>query len=154
MSFNVFISYSTKDIEKIIPHLERFRTIDGVKTFFADESLIPGSKISNEITKAIKECDVFLLFNSSSAKKSNYVQQEIGIAIANNKNIIPIVLDVSKPEAMLMGVNYLDLSDKKKYDAEIKRLHNFIISKVEKKKQDQAVLVLALLILALLMLKD
>ena len=154
MSFNVFISYSTKDIKKIIPHLERFKTIDGVKTFFADESLIPGSEISNEITKAIKECDVFLVFYSSSAKKSNYLQQEIGIAKANNKTIIPIVLDGSKPEAMLMGVNYLDLSDKKKYNAEIKRLHNFITSKVKRKKQDQAILVLALLTLALLMLKE
>ena len=154
MTFNIFVSYSTKDLEKINPTLATLKTINDVRIFLAEDSIIPGGIITQTIKNAITDCDIFVLFYSSNAAQSNYVQQEVGAGMANQKIIIPILLDGTKPTAMLEGINYLDISDQTKYQNEINRLYNFIIANVQKKKQNQALAVLALMGLGYLMLKE
>ena len=135
--FNIFISYSTKDLDKIKPVINQLSIIQNTKIFFADKSIYPGDNISQTIIDSIKNSDVFLVFYSESAIKSNYVQQEIGVAKSNNKIIIPILLDDSKPTGMLQGINYLDLSDKTKQQIEIQRLSDFIVQAVKSRRQKQ-----------------
>ncbi|MEW6379074.1 MAG: toll/interleukin-1 receptor domain-containing protein, partial [bacterium] len=152
--FNIFISYSSKDIEDIMPVNILLKSIQDTDVFIADESLAPGTEISNELINKISKTDIFIVFFSTNSAKSNYVQQEIGVARANNKLIIPIVLDGTKPTGMLTGINYLDLSNQQKYQAEIGRLYNFINSNIQQKKQNQLILVLGLLGLGYLMLNN
>jgi hypothetical protein len=147
---NVFISYADKDKQRVIPVLDPLRNIQDVKMFFAEESISPGAEISKTIADAIRRCDLFLLFYSISAMQSNYVQQEIGLAKANNKLIIPILLDGTKPNAMLLGVNYVDLSDPSKVQSEFNRLYSFIISNVKQQHQGQVIGFLALVALGCL----
>lgn len=92
MSFQVFISYSTKDIS----HVEQINQIceeAGAQTFFAEQSLVPGESLDADVISAIKSSDLFLLLWSKNSRESEWVQQEIGIAIAENKKIIPVALE-------------------------------------------------------------
>jgi hypothetical protein len=154
MVFNVFVSYSAKDSERIRPILGPLKAIQDVQIFFADESIDPGAEISSVIINSIKGCDLFLVFYSDEASKSNYVQQEIGVAKSSQRMIIPILFDGTKPNAMLAGIHYLDLSDKDKYQAEISRLYDFITSNTQKKQQNQALAFLGLLGLAFIILSE
>lgn len=142
MSFNIFISYSTNDIEIISPVLDLLSTIQDIKIFFAEKTINPGDIISQTIINNIRNSDAFLVFYSESAIKSNYVQQEIGAAVTNNKIIIPILLDSNKPTGMLQGINYLDFYDETKQQAEFSRLYYYIVQNVQSKKQRQGLTVL------------
>lgn len=135
MSFNVFISYSTKDVEIIKPLVTYLSKIEETDTFFAEETINPGDKISQKIITSIKLSDLFLVFFSKSSAESNYVQQEIGVAIANEKIIVPILLDSTKPTGMLADRNYLNFHNPEKRDSELKRLLNFISSKIQSKNK-------------------
>jgi hypothetical protein len=144
-NFTIFASYSTKDIEKIRPVLDRISRIQGVRIFFAEKDLQPGDMIDKTITQHILSSDIFLLFFSESAKQSNYVQQEIGVALGHTKIIIPLLLDGTKPTGMLANVQYLDLSDETKRPSELERLYNFIMRNVQTKNQNQLIGALAVL---------
>ena len=152
-TFSIFISYSTKDADNLHPILNLLSTIQGVRVFFAERSILPGSVISQTIIENIKNTDIFLVFFSESAAQSSYVQQEIGAAKANNKIIIPILLDSTKPTGMLEGINYLNISDPEKQHTEMQRLYSFISANIQKKKQDRAIATLGLLALGYLLFK-
>ena len=152
--FNIFISYSTNDSDKIQPLVNQISTIQGVKIFFAERSIMPGSLVNQTIIKNIINSDVFLVFFSESALKSNYVQQELGAAKSHNKYIIPILLDSTKPTGMLEGVNYLNFHDQTKQSIEMDRLYQFIVRNIQSKNQGKALKFLGLLGLGYLLLKS
>jgi len=154
MSFKIFVSYSTKDMDEIKQILQQIQTIKDTEFFFAEESLNPGDQISQRIINYIKDCDVFILFYSEFARDSTYVQHEIGVAKANDKIIIPILLDASKPDGMLQGINYLNFYNQAKKQQEFERLYNFIVRNIKSKNQNSALSLLALLGLGYLLLKS
>ena len=91
MGFSVFVSYSTKDISharKIKLLLERASS----EVFLSEYSLSPGSQLDQAIMQAIEGCDLFLLLWSSNARFSEWVPQEIGVAKAHKKPVIPVML--------------------------------------------------------------
>ena len=141
----IFISYSTKDLEKIKPILKHISSIQGTKTFLAEENLEPSSEVIQTIIGKIKSTDMFLVFFSKDAKESEYVQQEIGIAKGYNKIIAPILLDSNTPKAMLVNTNYVNLSDQKKEQAELRRLYSFIADNVNRKNQNAGLVALGIL---------
>ena len=145
MVFNVFISYSEKDEEKIRLVLNSIRTIKDTNIFFAPETLKIGDKISQEIINSIKNSHMFIVFYSNNSTQSNYVQQEIGVAKANSKLIIPVLLDRTKPTGMLLDINYLNLSNEKEYSLGINKLYNLIFSKSEQLMRNQGLLILGAL---------
>lgn len=135
--FNIFISYSTEDSDKIKPVLDLLSSIQDTKIFFAEKTINPGDDIIQTIINNIKNSDVFIVFYSESAIKSNYVQQEIGVAKSNDKIIIPVLLDSNKPTEMLEGVNYLNLYGQTKRQIEMKRLSDFVVQAVKSKRRKQ-----------------
>jgi len=152
----IFISYSTKDLEKIKPILKHISSIQGTKTFLAEENIEPSSEVIQTIIGKIKSADIFLVFFSKNAKKSEYVQQEIGIAKGNNKIIAPILLDSNTPKAMLVNTNYVNLSDQEKEQAELRRLYSFIADNVNRKNQNKELVALGILAIGIgaLLLKE
>lgn len=76
----------------------------------AETSIAAGETLDRTIVAAIKRCDVFVLLWSHHAKDSEWVPQEVGIAKAVDKPIIPIVLHESaSPTGFLKGTKYLPL---------------------------------------------
>ncbi|KAF5087182.1 TIR domain protein [anaerobic digester metagenome] len=152
-NFSVFVSYSTKDVETIKPIVQQMQSIPGLTVFFADRSLNPGDFISQRIIQNIKAADLFIVYYSEAASKSTYVQQEIGVARGNNKIILPILLDQTKPSAMLNDVHYLDLHDESKREIELGRLFQFLNQSIQCKNQRQLAQFLALLGIGYLLFK-
>lgn len=147
-NFSAFVSYCSKDTQRVRPIVDYIAQIQGLNIFFAEISLQPGDSIGQRIVQNITNANVFLLFHSQCARESTYVQQEIGVAIANNKIIVPLLLDDIKPSGMLEGVQYLKLNDPHTIGSEAERLFKFLSQGVQQKIQDDRNRMLGLLAFA------
>ena len=114
MPFKIFISYSTKDLEKANQVKQRLSTYTafGIQTYLAEYDAPPGAKLSEDLLKNLRDSDVFCLLWSHNAKESNWVSQEIGIAKATDKLIIPILLDRDlQPPGFIQDLKYITAHD-------------------------------------------
>ncbi len=94
---SIFISYCKADeqiAQRLYDELKR-RDLD---VFFAERSLKSGDKWSKEIRTALDEADCVLLLASKRSNQSAYVQQEVGAAVHDGKDLIPIVWDMEPGE--------------------------------------------------------
>jgi len=64
----------------------------GAAPFLAEYSVAAGQPLASNIVAAIQGCDLFLLLWSYSARGSEWVPQEIGIARGAGRAILPVVL--------------------------------------------------------------
>ena len=71
---------------------------NGIDTFLAPLSITPGYKWSDEILDNLFDSSVVIFLASKNSCKSPYVQQELGVAIGQDKWIVPILLDISFSE--------------------------------------------------------
>ena len=75
-------------------------------------------------------------------------QNEVGIAIGKNKNVVPILLDERKPEGILKtNINYLDLTNKSRFNNGLKSLFYMVERKEIEKDRDVIILIIAILAL-------
>jgi WD40 repeat protein len=96
---DVFISYSRKDIAfaRLIRESLQQSEIDT----WIDWDRIPiGEKWWNEICGAIQAANTFVFIVSQNSVGSSVCKDEINLALANHKRIIPIVVDDLKPEVI------------------------------------------------------
>lgn len=108
MAFKVFISYSTKDLP-IVDKIKNLVQNSDVEVFVAEYSVLPSESLSVSIEQAIKSCDLFVLIWSKNSQESSWVPQEIGIAKAIGKRILPIVLNPNLPlPGFIRDLKYLD----------------------------------------------
>ena len=92
---------------------------------------------------AIQQCDLFILLWSHHAEASEWVSQEIGIAKAYGRPIIPVSLQESAvPSGFLRGTKYLRLYADPARNLSWLRQHVF--ESATKKEQQQGVLWLGL----------
>jgi hypothetical protein len=107
MPYNVFVSYSTKDIPDVAK-LRSFLQIPDVACFISEYVVTPGAPLAPTIQNAIQNCDLFILLWSKNAAASEWVPQEIGIAHAWQRPILPFVLEpnVSLP-GFISGLRYV-----------------------------------------------
>jgi len=75
--YNVFISYSTKDLH-VVSKFKEMQSVPVIDIFIAEYSLPPGSILDEEIIDAIRDCDLFILFWSRNSKKSEWVSYNTG----------------------------------------------------------------------------
>jgi hypothetical protein len=92
VAYTVFVSYSHSDLATV-QELRRLFEQSQIKVFIAEYSVPPGAKLAAEIEVAIAACDIFVLLWSSNSKASEWVGQEIGIAKARGKQVLPVVLE-------------------------------------------------------------
>ena len=91
---NVFISYSSKEYDKASA-LRQVLVANSIECWMAPQSIPFGGDYGQEIPKAIKSCDIFLLLLSESAQTSKWVPKELDNAINEGKIIIPFHADES-----------------------------------------------------------
>src|ERR1700719_540594 len=108
MAYNVFISYSSKNL-RIVDWARSTLAQPGITEGFAAEySVLPSQVLNEAISRAIRACDLFVLLWSHDAKSSDYVPQEIGIAVGCNKIILPVVMEENVPvPAFITDLKYL-----------------------------------------------
>ncbi len=94
---DIFISYSSKD-SKFAREIHDWLSKKEIKVFLAEISLEPGDAWDEKIKRNLHEADYFIFLASRNACASQAVNQEIGMAIKDNKNIIPVVWDMPPTE--------------------------------------------------------
>src|SRR6266849_6382228 len=97
MAYNVFISYSSKNMNIVDWARSTLAHPGHIEVFAAEYSVLPSQPLNDEIERAIRACDLFVLLWSHDARASDYVPQEIGLAIASNKVILPVVMEDNLP---------------------------------------------------------
>lgn len=145
MQFKIFVSYSTHDID----HVELLRQqLKGtsIEVFVAEHSVQASEDLGDKISRAIEECDIFVVLWSKNAQDSAWVSQEIGRAHALKKTILPLVLTegMSLP-GFISNLKYLPVLDDPEtalhkaseliMDAYNKKAH--ILAQAEVKKQKE-----------------
>jgi hypothetical protein len=95
----IFVSYAHKDSDKIFPIISEFHNL-GFPIWY-DEGIDPGNEWTEEISRAILNCSLFIVFISSSSVKSKNVNNEIYFALSKEKKFIPILLEETTLEPRL-----------------------------------------------------
>ncbi len=85
---DVFISYSTVD-SILAEGIHRQFSADGVQVFLAALSLKPGDIWTEHIKSNLQQSTWIIFLASKAACQSPFVQQELGMALALGKKIIP-----------------------------------------------------------------
>lgn len=75
-----FISYASEDRDKVLARVQMLDQM-GMRYFQDLLSLDPGQRWDKELYRHIDQCDLFLLFWSSAAKRSEWVMREVDYAI-------------------------------------------------------------------------
>lgn len=76
-----FISYASEDRDKVLARVQMLDQM-GIKYFQDLLSLDPGQRWERELYRNIDQCDLFLLFWSAAARRSDWVLKEVDYAIS------------------------------------------------------------------------
>jgi hypothetical protein len=112
-----FISYSSMDRDEVVRRVQLLQAV-GIEYFQDVLSLEPGDRWLKRIELGIDRCDLFLLFWSSEAKRSEWVRQEVRHALARKAGddtlgpeIRPVIIEgppIVEPWAELAHLHFND----------------------------------------------
>lgn len=127
MTFKIFISHSIDNIG-IVEQIKTMFEQKGMDAYVAVSHFQPGASILEKVKENIRSANYFLLLYTKSAEKSSWVQQEIGMALNMNKDIIPIIEENVAVPASLQGIEYVRL---KKGDVSscLQKVCDFLVEK-------------------------
>jgi len=109
-SLSVFISYSSSD-KKIAGFLKSFiATFCGFSCFLAHEDILPSQNWEDKILIKLNASDLFIPLISEKSLISPYVNQEVGMALASKKPIIPIKIYLTNPFGFISKIQALSCS--------------------------------------------
>ena len=137
MVFTVFISHSKADVD-IVKKLHSALEQSGIKVYVAEFYPEPGKLLSEKVTKQIELSDCFLVLLTQEGVKSNWVQQEIGVAKQAKRLIIPVVEKGIKITGLLEGVERIELDRENLWNT-IESINNYATHlKVKKEQAEEA----------------
>lgn len=90
----------------------------GFDTFLAHDDLVPSVEWQKTITRRLKDCEVFLPLLTDSFPKSNWTDQETGMAVALGKIIVPMKVTINPYGfiAKYQAQSFADVLDGKSID--------------------------------------
>ena len=80
----VFVSYAHKDAHMVYPEIKALHD-SGVRIWF-DGGIDPGNEWAEDISKALENAHIFLVFITPVAVESHNVRDEIGMALSEKKH--------------------------------------------------------------------
>ena len=110
MAADVFISYSSRDRDRVTPIVKELEA-HGISVWFDQEGIEGADLWRSEIVNGIEGCKVLVLMGSASAVASENVVKEVSLASEKKKRILPVYLEpVEIPatlEYQLAGVHHI-----------------------------------------------
>jgi hypothetical protein len=88
----VFISHASADREFVEKEIIAVLHQHGIQTWYSPLNITGSMQWRDEIAKAVKNCDDFLIVLSKKSVKSEWVKTEIGLAFEYKRRIIPVQL--------------------------------------------------------------
>lgn len=98
--YDVFLSYSRADTERVAPLREELRRL-GYRVFFDVQSIDPGEQWKRRLERSIRASRALLLCWSEHTRGSDYITFEYSRAEALHKPVLPWLLDTTPLPAML-----------------------------------------------------
>ena len=87
----IFISYSHKDIDKVLPIIRKLMA-DGFRVWY-DDGISPGTEWPEVIAQHLNNCELFVAFLSNSYTESLNCKREIDFAIRKKKTFLAVFLE-------------------------------------------------------------
>ena len=110
-SLKVFLSYSDRDRDWAREFASELRE-RGVSAWFDASELGPGEPWKERIADALRESRVLVLIVSPGALRSRWMLFELGAAVADNKQIIPVLVgDISLDDVPPLVFRYQALRE-------------------------------------------
>ena len=120
MAYDVFISYSRKDLSLIEPLVKDIEKRANVKCWIDWNGIESGSQFEDVIIKAIDSVKVVLFFLSENSINSDYAKLEVNYAYNTSKQVVPIVLDGGSLRGWFLfkfgSVDFIDVKQQRQYD--------------------------------------
>jgi hypothetical protein len=92
MNANIFISYSNEDRKKLKSLSNALRkSAKKFRPIIIEKRKDPGRPLSEKVKAGIQETPFFISILTKSSFTNQWVNQELGYAVANDRNIYPIV---------------------------------------------------------------
>jgi hypothetical protein len=98
--YDVFLSYSRVDAERVQPLLDELRRL-GYRVFFDVQSIDPGQQWKKRLERAIRASRALILCWSQHARGSDYITFEYSRGEALGRPVFPWLLDQTPLPAML-----------------------------------------------------
>jgi len=98
--YDVFLSYSRTDSERVQPLLDELRRL-GYRVFFDVQSIDPGEQWKKRLDRSIRASRTLVLCWSEHSRVSDYITFEYSRAEALHKPVFPWLLDKTPLPAML-----------------------------------------------------
>ena len=117
--YDVFLSYSRTDTERVAPLRDELRRM-GYRVFFDAESIDPGQEWKRRLERSISASRTLVLCWSENTRGSDYITFEYSRAEALHKRILPWLLDKTPLPAML-EVQGITTPDATQAAAQLKR---------------------------------
>lgn len=126
MKYRVFLSHSSKDVN-LVTSIQNELEKAGIEVYLAEKDPQLGKRLPEKIISNIVLANCMVVLLTDMGIRSQFVNQEIGVARANNKLIIPMVEKKVKNEMKgLLEGRELIVFDKRKLDKAIGRVRSYI----------------------------
>lgn len=110
MPSNIFVSYSHTDSPLVAPIVSLLRASNAF-VFRDADSIRPGKRWRDEIGTAIHEASIVVVFWCHHASTSQEVRKEYNAAIAQGKDVLPLLLDETPLPGPLDDFQYIDFRE-------------------------------------------
>ncbi|HSN45072.1 MAG TPA: toll/interleukin-1 receptor domain-containing protein [Casimicrobiaceae bacterium] len=108
---HIFISYSRKDSE-FVERLTQALELYGFTTWEDVKAIVGGDIWKAAISKAVRECDAFLLVLSPQSAGSDNVSKELAVATKHAHRVMPVMYQACKiPDKMEYDLAELQWTD-------------------------------------------
>ena len=106
-SLRIFISYATPDLAYATTVKALLASL-GFRSYLAEYDLRPGESF-DRLMQELRSAQVLLVLWSEHARVSDWVPQEVGVAIGAGRLVLPVALDErSRPPAFLAKLKYVN----------------------------------------------
>ena len=106
-STNVFVSYSHADASLVAPVVKLLR-VNKSLVFQDIDGIQPGKRWRSEIAKGLAESHLVVVFWCDHASRSNEVSKEWKVAIQQEKDLLPLLLDATPLPPALGEFQWID----------------------------------------------
>ena len=109
LRYDVFLSYSRKDKERVQPLLAALRQL-GYRVFFDEQSIEYGDEWKKTLERSIRASRTLVLCWSENARPSDYITYEYSRAETLHKRVYPWILD-SAPLPKMLELQAIKVAD-------------------------------------------
>jgi len=106
-----FLSYSRQNKDFALKLAKELKS-SGFPVWIDQLDIPTGARWDDELEKALKDCEIFMVILTPASSASDNVKDEIGYAIDTNKRILPILLENADVPLRLRRFQYVDFSNK------------------------------------------